>query len=163
MKDTTVHLKFIEGKEIILSHPVQLKQYLSSGTIKGIVVFMLAFDVLKAGGYLLIDELENHFNKEIASALMRFFMDASLNKNGGSIVFTTHSPEILDEFDRNDSIHITRNREGIEIICLNDILTRNDLKKSDAYQSGILEGTIPSYDVYIKLRRSLQQALISGD
>ena len=37
-------------------------------------------------------------------------------------------------------------RGGIEVDNLNDILSRNDLKKSDAYQSGIWEGTVPAYD-----------------
>ncbi len=27
------------------------------------------------GGYLIIDEIENHFNREIVATLIRFFMD----------------------------------------------------------------------------------------
>ncbi len=50
-----------------------------------------------------------------------------------------HYPELLDEYDRNDSIFITRNRNGITVENLTNILKRNDIKKSDAYQSGFLE------------------------
>ena len=56
-------------------------------------------------------------------------MDSCLNKNGGSLVFTTHYPELLDEFERNDAIYITRNRGGITAENLSNILKRNDIKK----------------------------------
>lgn len=39
------------------------------------ITFTLAQEVLKDGGYLIVDEIENHFNKEIVSTLIRFFMD----------------------------------------------------------------------------------------
>ena len=111
------------------------------------------------GRYLVVDELENHFNKEITATLIRFFTDASLNGNGGILIFTTHYPEILDEFERNDSIFITRNRDGITVSNLNDLLKRNDLKKSDAYQSGFLDGTVPAYEAYMKLKKNIQSML----
>ena len=155
----TIHLKFYGKKEILLSDPTELNRYLSSGTVKGIVTFTLAIQMLKEGGYLIVDELEDHFNKEIAATLLRFFMDSSVNKNGGVLIFSTHYPEILDEFNRNDSIFVTRNRDGITVSNLNDILKRNDLKKSDAYQSGILEGTVPAYEAYMKLKKNLQSSL----
>ena len=69
---------------------------------------------------------------------LRFFMDSRLNKNGGTLIFTTHYPELLDEYDRNDGICIVRNRNGITAENLSHILNRNDIKKSDAYQSGFL-------------------------
>ena len=155
----TIHLKFYGKKEILLSDPTELNRYLSSGTGKGIVTFTLAIQRLKEGGYLIVDELEDHFNKEIAATLLRFFMDSSVNKNGGVLIFSTHYPEILDEFNRNDSIFVTRNRDGITVSNLNDILKRNDLKKSDAYQSGILEGTVPAYEAYMKLKKNIQASL----
>ena len=150
-----IHLKFRGKDEIILNNPMELNQYLSSGTIKGMIVFTLAKEVLQSGGYIVVDEIENHFNKEIATTLMRFFMDTKLNKNGGVLIFSTHYSELLDEYDRNDSIYITRNRAGITSENLCNILERNDIKKSDAYQSGFLEGTTPMYEAYMQLRKSI--------
>ncbi len=43
----------------------------------------------------------------------------------------THYSELLDEYDRND------------------------IKKSDAYQSGFLEGTTPRYEAYMQLRKNI--------
>ena len=110
---------------------------------------------LKNGGYMIIDEIENHFNKEIVTTLIRFFMDTRINKNGASLIFSTHYPELLDEYDRNDSIFITRNRNGITAENLSNILKRNDIKKSDAYQSGFLDGTTPAYEAYLQLKKSI--------
>ena len=154
-----IHLKFKGEEELILNNAVELEQYLSSGTIKGIITFSMVKEVLTSGGYLLIDELENHFNKEIVVTLMRFFMDSSLNKNGSTLIFTTHYPELLDEYDRNDAIYIVRNRNGITAENLSYILKRNDIKKSDAYQSGFLEGTTPAYEAYLRLKKNLAASL----
>ncbi len=152
---TFIHLKFKGEEEIILNNASDLEQYLSSGTIKGIITFSMVKEVLQSGGYLLVDEIENHFNKEIVTTLVRFFMDSKLNKNGGTLVFTTHYPELLDEYDRNDGIYIIRNRNGITAENLSCILKRNDIKKSDAYQSGFLEGTTPAYEAYMRLKKNL--------
>ena len=152
---TFIHLKFKEKEEIILNNTVDLERYLSLGTIKGIIVFSMVKEVLQSGGYLLMDEIENHFNKEIVTTLIRFFMDSHFNKNGGTLIFTTHYPELLDEYDRNDGIYIVRNCDGITVENLSYILTRNDIKRSYAYQSGFLEGTTPTYEAYIRLKESL--------
>ena len=155
----SIHLKFKDEEEIILNNAVELEQYLSSGTIKGIITFSIVKEVLASGGYILVDELENHFNKEIVVTLIRFFMDSSLNKNGSTLIFTTHYPELLDEYDRNDAIYIVRNRNGITAENLSYILKRNDIKKSDAYQSGFLAGTTPAYEAYLRLKKNLAASL----
>ena len=156
---TVIRLKFRGKEEIVMNDPIQLNNYLSSGTVKGIITFTLAQEVLQKGGYIVVDEIENHFNKEIVTTLMRFFMDTRLNKNGGVLIFSTHYPELLDEYDRNDSIFIIRNRNGITVENLSTILKRNDIKKSDAYQSGFLEGTTPMYEAYMRLKKSMAAAL----
>lgn len=156
---TFIHLKFKNEEEIVLNNAVDLEQYLSSGTIKGIITFSMVKEVLQSGGYLLVDEIENHFNKEIVTTLVRFFMDSRFNKNGGTLIFTTHYPELLDEYDRNDGIYIVRNCDGITVENLSYILTRNDIKRSYAYQSGFLEGTTPTYEAYIRLKKSLATSI----
>lgn len=140
-----------------MNNILEIDHYLSSGTIKGIVTFTMAREILREGGYLVIDEIENHFNKEIVSTLIRFFKDSQLNKKGGVLFFSTHSPELLDEYDRNDSIFITRNSNGITVENLCTILKRNDIKKSEAYESGYFQGTTPSNETYIRLKKSMSE------
>lgn len=150
-----IRLKFKGKEEIIMYHPVEMTKYLSSGTVKGINVFINAMLVLKKGGYLIIDELENHFNKEIAATLLRFFMSHEVNINGATIIFSTHYAELLDEFERNDDIFIVRNFGGISVENLSKLLTRNDIKKSEVYESGYLHGTTPAYEAYIDLKTAI--------
>jgi len=158
-KKTSVHLQFKEQEEIVLSDAALLEQYLSSGTIKGIITFSQAKRVLQDGGYLIVDEIENHFNKEIVSALIKFFSDSMVNTNGGCLIFSTHYVELLDIYDRNDSIFLTQNTNGIQVTNLSKILKRNDIKKSDAYQSGLIGDSTPAYDAYIQLKKSFVQAV----
>ena len=82
-------------------------------------------------------------------------MDAKVNPKGAMLIFSTHYAELLDEFERNDNIYIVRNRNGITAENLSTILKRNDIKKSEAYQSGYLEGTVPMYDAYMDLKKRL--------
>lgn len=154
-KKIEIRLKFKGKEEIIMYSPLELEKYLSSGTIKGINVFINAMMILGKGGYLIIDELENHFNKEIAATLIRFFMNHDVNKKGASIIFSTHYSELLDEFERNDDIFIVKNNGGINVENLSKLLTRNDIKKSEIYQSGYLHGTVPEYEAYINLKKAI--------
>lgn len=154
-KQADIQLKFYGKEEISINNPLMLENYLSSGTIKGINVFMNALFSFYEGGYLLIDEIENHFNEEIVVTLVRFFLDKKVNKNGATIIFSTHYSELLDEFERNDGIYIVQNRGGIEAEKLSNILKRNDIKKSEAYDSGFLEGTVPAYEAYMALKKVL--------
>lgn len=147
-----IKLEFYGVAPIILSSPILLENYLSSGTIKGINIFLSAIFVLKMGGYLIVDEIENHFNREIVATLIRFFKSEKTNTKGATLIFSTHYSELLDEIDRNDSIYIVRNKEGIASQKLCKILKRNDIKKSEVFKSGYLEGVVPRYDSYIKLK-----------
>jgi len=157
-KKYKIRLKFYNKKEIVSYKVSEVTKYLSSGTVKGISVFMAAIVVLQRGGYVIIDELENHFNKEIVSTLIRLFMDSTTNTSGAALIFSTHYVELLDIFERNDNIFITKNKSGIIIENLSDLLKRNDIKKSDLFQSGYLENTTPSYESYINLKRVIVRA-----
>lgn len=156
-------LKFLNKEEILLNSTLELNRYLSSGTIKGINVFIVAMITLQEGGYLIIDELENHFNIEIVSTLIRFFTDKTTNKNGATIIFSTHYTELIDNLERNDSIYVVRNIGGIRIDNLNNILNRNDVKKSEWFQSGYLEHTTSSYQGYIDFKRKLIDFTINSE
>ena len=152
-------LKFYEKNELILLNPAELNVYLSSGTVKGVRVFSDALRVLKNGGYLIVDEVENHFNRELVASLLRLFMNKKTNPKGAVIVFSTHYPELLDELDRNDAVFITRSDHGLTVDNLNSLLKRNDMKKSEVYQSNFLGGTAPKYKSLVALQKSIVKNL----
>lgn len=152
-------LKFYEQKELVLLNPAELNVYLSSGTVKGVRVFSDAARVLKNGGYLIVDEVENHFNRELVVSLLRLFTNKRTNPKGAVIIFSTHYPELLDELDRNDSVFITRSDHGLMVDNLNSLLERNDMKKSEVYQSNFLGGTAPEYTSLVALQKSIMKSL----
>lgn len=152
-------LKFYEQKELILYNPAELIAYLSSGTVKGVRVFSDAVRVLKNGGYLIVDEVENHFNRELVASLLRLFTNKRTNPKGAVIIFSTHYPELLDELERNDSVFITRSNHGLTVDNLNSLLSRNDMKKSEVYQSNFLGGTAPKYKSLVALQKSIIKSL----
>lgn len=156
-------LKFVGQDVKILLNPIEINAYLSSGTIKGIQVFSDAIRVLKNGGYLLIDEIENHFNQELVAVLLRLFLNKRTNPNGAVIVFSTHYPELLDELERNDSVFFTRSDRGLSIDNLNTLLKRNDANKSEIYQSDYLGGTAPKYAAIHALRKQIEGSLEARD
>ena len=82
-------------------------------------------------------------------------MNHKVNKKGAVILLSTHYPELLDEFERNDNIYVTRNNCGISVENLSNILKRNDIKKSEVYQSGYLQGTVPAYESFIEFKKAL--------
>ena len=148
-------LKFFRKEEIVLLNPAELNVYLSSGTVKGVRVFSDAVRVLKNGGYMIVDEIENHFNRELVASLLRLFLNKKTNPKGAVLILSTHYSELLDELDRNDAVFITRSDEGLVVDNLNDLLNRNDMKKSDVYQSNFLGGTAPKYNALLKLQKSI--------
>lgn len=156
---TITRLKFYNQKELVLLNPGELNIYLSSGTVKGVRVFTDATRVLKNGGYLIVDEIENHFNRELVTSLLRLFMDKRTNPKGAVIVFSTHYPELLDELDRNDAVFITKSDHGLSIDNLNSLLKRNDMKKSEVYQGNFLGGTAPKYKSLLALQKHIIKSL----
>ncbi|MBQ7431875.1 MAG: ATP-binding protein [Lachnospiraceae bacterium] len=154
-----IRLKFFDQEELVLLNPAELNIYLSSGTVKGVRVFSDAARVLKNGGYLLVDEVENHFNRELVVSLLRLFMNKRTNPKGAVIIFSTHYPELLDELERNDAVFITRSDRGLTVDNLNSLLKRNDMKKSEVYQSNFLGGTAPKYKSLVALQKSIMKNL----
>ena len=156
-----VKLKFYHEEELELHSPGELDFYLSSGTIKGIRVFDDAVKMLAVGGYFIIDEIENHFNHELVATLLRLFLDKRTNPHGAVIVFSTHYSELLDELERNDAVFITKHEpDGLKIDNLSTLLKRNDMKKSDVYQSNYFGGTAPKYEALFALQKSIMDGVV---
>lgn len=162
-RDIDIRLKFHNKDELSLNSIVEFNKYLSSGTVKGINVFIPALSVLQNGGYFIIDEIENHFNISIVSTLIKLFTDSSVNISGATIIFSTHYLEIIDELERNDSINFVKNTGGIESTNLSTLLARDDKKRSQYLQSGILEKSMPSYNSYILFKRAVKNRYKTKD
>lgn len=135
---------------------IDLWKYLSSGTIKGLNLLLAIENVLKTGGYMVIDEMENHLNKTVAITLINLFK-SEVNKQNATLIFSTHYSEILDDIERSDSIYFSTKTSGyIELTNLSTHSARGDKKKSNIYLSGLL-GTAPKYSGYKALKKTLKR------
>lgn len=157
-------IKFKDSKKEIVANGFELENYLSSGTIKGINILINARLVLMAGGYLLIDEIENHLNKSTVINLINLFT-SNLNQRGATLFFTTHYSEILDSISRSDNIYVLDKKEKITVSKFSreaDSKDRIDKKKSDLILSGSV-GSSPSYMSYRKLKEDLRKTMLEGE
>lgn len=152
-------LKFKNRSSVFsLNSPEDLELYLSSGTIKGIGIFSMSIAMFYAGGYILVDELENHFNLQIVKCLLDLFVSRTTNRNGATILFSTHYPGLLDIPSRNDAVYILSNNEKISCKNLSVLKKRNDGRKpSKAFAENLLNvTTAPSYQAFIKLKELIE-------
>lgn len=140
-----VNIEFKNSKVGIQSNIITLEDIVSSGTIRGQRIIKNAITALKYGGYLIIDELENHLNKELVKMIINIFNNKEINKNGACLIFTTHYAEILDSFDRMDNIYILVRDENFftKIHRYSQMVKRSELKKSEVILSNYIRGTAP--------------------
>lgn len=150
-------LKFKNSDHVFQTgNPIELNRIISAGTIKGYALIGRAVTVLKTGGYLIIDELENHFNKEMVHMILELFEDQDTNPNGACIIFSTHYAEILDFIRRKDNVYVTRKTDGfLSVNKLSAEFRRNDIKKSDLFLSNCLRGTAPKFRQIQNLKETI--------
>ena len=139
-----------------------LEMYLSSGTVRGLGLVRKAIEVLSSGGYLLVDEIENHLNKQLVNVLIDFFQSSETNPNGATLVFTTHYPEVLDRIHRKDNVYfLSRDAQSrrVRAVKYSSKVRRIENKKSEVFLSNYVGGTAPKYSDVRALRDLVRKAV----
>lgn len=158
-------IEFLRDGRSITADPASLEDLLSSGTIKGLTLMPQIIGVLRRGGYLILDELEDHFNRRIIEFILSLFTDRRTNPHGACLVFSTHYPELLDLIPRKDNIFITRRGEdnALQMVRLSECpaASRNDLQKSRMIIFNLVKGTAPKAMILKSAREYLQRAVNS--
>ena len=103
----------------------ELFNFLSSGTTKGINLYIVAAFSLKAGFDLIVDEIENHFHKTLVENLILLYKDKEVNRHNATLYFSTHYCELLDLFNRSDNIWVTHSNGKVEISNMYTVSGRN--------------------------------------
>lgn len=148
LEESQLKVKFKnKQKEYSCSSMSNQNYLLSSGTAKGGNVLFWLKGIIRNGGYLIIDELENHFHKRIVQFIIDLFNDSEINRYGATLVFTTHYAEILDSIERKDNILILVRDSAYtcNIIRYSDEIKRIENKKSEVFLSNYIKGTSPAY------------------
>lgn len=137
---------------------------LSNGTIKGIDLYIRVVLLLKTGGVMIIDEIENCFHKNLVNNLLFLITDKALNKKNAQIIFSTHYVEILDIFDRRDNIfilHKINNEIQLENLY-EDYEFRTEILKSKKFNNNTFN-TLLNYDQLMKVKRLLKNEISNND
>ena len=146
------------GSKSRIMNELVLFKILSSGTVRGIYIFLASILAFRHGGYIMIDEIEKSFNKNLVSNLIMLFNDSSINKAHASLIYTTHYSELLDITDRSDNINVLH-RSGTTITLKNlhsDYSIRTELSKSKQFEQNAFD-TLANYDRLMNLRRLLDK------
>ena len=142
---------------------IELISILSSGTFRGIELYLRAIKAIKLGKVFIVDEIENCFQKNVVFNLIFLFNDERINKNNAQLIFSTHSTEILDILNRQDSINITHKNNGrINIKNLKEYDIRVELSKSKQFDNNTFNTSI-NYQQLMEVRRNLINELYSNN
>ena len=162
--DSSDYVKFKrynEDEQILKK--IELISILSSGTFRGIELYLRAIKAIKLGKVFIVDEIENCFQKNVVFNLLFLFNDERINKNNAQLIFSTHSTEILDILNRQDSINITHKNNGrINIKNLKEYDIRVELSKSKQFDNNTFNTSI-NYQQLMEVRRNIINELYSNN
>ena len=141
------HVKELSDSELIYM--------LSSGTTKGVLLYVFVVAALENGFDLLIDEVENHFHKTLVENMISLFKDKTVNKKSATLVFTTHYCEVLDLFNRQDNIWIAKSDDKIRLDNMYETYNiRPELLKSRQFYNNAFDTSV-NYEDLMALKKEL--------
>lgn len=135
----------------------ELLYFLSSGTTKGMLLYTLVVASLKYGFDLIIDEVENHFHKTLVENMLSLYKDKSVNRHNATLIFTTHYCEVLDLFNRQDNIWISKANSKVALSNMyDDYDLRPELLKSKQFYNNAFQTSV-NYEDLMKLKKELMR------
>ena len=159
--DNVKFKRYNEDEQILKK--IELISILSSGTFRGIELYLRAIKAIKLGKVFIVDEIENCFQKNVVFNLIFLFNDERINKNNAQLIFSTHSTEILDILNRQDSINITHKNNGrINIKNLKEYDIRVELSKSKQFDNNTFNTSI-NYQQLMEVKRNIINELYSNN
>lgn len=135
-----------------------LDRILSKGTIKGVGLYSLSIIGFEKGGHLVVDEIEGSFNRNLIENLLIMYNDKTINKRGGSIIYSTHYSELLDTSTRCDNVnvlHRTKTSVAVKNMCL-DYKIRTEMLKSNQFNQNTFD-TLINYNRLMDLKEAIRQ------
>ena len=135
----------------------ELVYLLSSGTTKGVLLYILMIASLTNGFDLIVDEIENHFHKTLVENMISHYKDKTVNKNNATLIFTTHYCEVLDLFNRRDNIWIAKSDAKVSLSNMyEDYEIRTELLKSKQFYNNAFQ-TAVNYEELMNMKRKLMK------
>ncbi len=153
--DTNYKLVFCNREEILSDK--ELYYRISSGTTKGLLLYIIVALSLREGFDLIIDEIENHFHKTLVENIISLYKDKTINKKNATLIFATHYCEILDLFNRQDNIYITKSDEKVKAFNMyRDFDVRTELLKSKQFYNNVFK-TAVNFEALMDIKEELMK------
>lgn len=112
----------------------------SSGTLKSIIVYIIARFVISENGVMVVDEL----SAKLHPLLLKFIVDLFYNeKSKAQLIYTTHDTTLMDKkFFRRDQIwFVQKDDDGYSTLsALSDFKVRSDASFEKDYLAGVYGG-----------------------
>ena len=151
------HYKLIYQDHVKELSDSELVYILSSGTTKGVLLYIFVVAALENGFDLLIDEVENHFHKTLVENMISLFKDKTVNKKYATLMFTTHYCEVLDLFNRQDNIWIAKSDNKIHLENMDENYNiRTELLKSRQFYNNVFDTSV-NYEDLMALKKELMR------
>lgn len=151
------HYKLIYQDHVKELSDSELVYILSSGTTKGVLLYIFVVAALENGFDLLIDEVENHFHKTLVENMISLFKDKTVNKKYATLIFTTHYCEVLDLFNRQDNIWIAKSDNKIHLENMYENYNiRTELLKSCQFYNNVFDTSV-NYEDLMALKKELMR------
>jgi|GEM_PF-2979016 len=137
-----------ETSTLIALHNINEKNYPlhfweeSAGTINYMELYINLYSILRNGGILIADELEQSLHPDITMRILDKFLDKNQNPNNAQLLFTTHNPWFLQDLTKTQIHIIEKNGRGeTDVTRLDEIKgVRNDENYFIKYIDGEYDG-----------------------
>jgi hypothetical protein len=115
----------------------------SSGTQAAYVLLSRLLDVLSEGGVAAIDEMESDLHPHMLEPILDLFADPEANPHHAQLIFTCHSPEVLDLLQKSQVMLVEKtNCESVAYRADSIQRLRSDDNFRAKYMAGAL-GAVP--------------------
>lgn len=115
----------------------------SSGTQSAFVLLEPILKTLHQGGIAVIDELDNDLHPHLVPELMDWFRFEHTNPHQAQLIFTCHSPEVLDRLQKHQVYLVEKHNQRSEAWRLDEVAgLRADDNLYAKYMAGAL-GAVP--------------------
>ena len=137
-----------EMKTLIALHNLNENNYQlhlleeSAGTVNFMELYIHLYSILRNGGILIADEMEQSLHPDITMRILNKFLDKNQNPNNAQLLFATHNPWFLQELTKTQIFIIEKNGRGeTDVTRLDDIKgVRNDENYFLKYIDGEYDG-----------------------
>ncbi len=132
----------------------ELFSMLSSGTIKGLFLYLDILVSIYTGSDYIIDEIEIHFHKTLVENIINLYKDKKINILNATLIFTTHYPELLNLTSRTDNIYICKYQNKIILENMYNYKLRNDAIKSKKFYENNFNTAI-NYEALMNFKKEI--------